>query len=94
MKTTHRITLTVGVLISAAIGVPLAGPTIAISHATAIQEDDPGWDCRTMGDRICGPTNSNLVAAGCYNDGAQLVAPWPCHVVVDPMTGEADVYTG
>ena len=20
-----------------------------------IQEDDPGWDCHTMGNRICGP---------------------------------------
>lgn len=90
-------TITVGVLITAAIGVPLVGPTIAISHATPsgqVQEDDPGWDCRTMGDRRCGPTNTNLVAAGCYNDAAQLVAPWPCHIVVDPMTGEADVYEG
>lgn len=21
-------------------------------------EDDPGWDCRTMGNRICGPTQA------------------------------------
>ena len=20
-----------------------------------LQEDDPGWDCHTMGNRICGP---------------------------------------
>lgn len=22
---------------------------------TVVQEDDPSWDCRTMGNRICGP---------------------------------------
>lgn len=24
------------------------------SAAPALQEDDPGWDCRTMGNRVCG----------------------------------------
>ena len=87
-------TLAAGVLISAAIGVPLAGPTIAISHATpVVQEDDPGWDCRLDGNRICGPTNTEAIAAGCSNDAAQLVAAWPCHVIVN-ADGSSDVYTG
>jgi len=21
----------------------------------AVQEDEPGWDCRSMGNRVCGP---------------------------------------
>lgn len=89
--------IAVGVLATVAIGVPLAGPTITIAHADPagqVQEDDPGWDCVSMGNRICGPTNVQGVTAGCYNDQAALVAAWPCHIVVDPSTGEADVYHG
>lgn len=56
-----------------------------------IQEDDPGWDCVSMGDRSCGPTNTQGVTAGCYDDGGVLVAPWPCHIVVNP-DGSSDVY--
>jgi hypothetical protein len=45
----------------------LAGGLIALLATTAacatnaptapktLQEDDPGWDCHTMGNRICGP---------------------------------------
>lgn len=69
-------TLAVGVLLTAAIGVPLAGPTIAIAHAQpAIQEDDPRWDCRTMGDLECGPTNAQGVPASRYQAGV-LVQAW------------------
>lgn len=32
------------------------------------QEDEPGWDCRTQGNRICGPDNSTGVPAGDYNE--------------------------
>lgn len=38
-------------------------------------EDDPGWNCATMGDHICGPGNSEDLPAGCY-DNATLVIPW------------------
>lgn len=27
------------------------GPRVPV----AVQEDEPGWDCRTMGNKICGP---------------------------------------
>ena len=86
-----KTTLAAGILIGAAIGVPI-GPAIITAHAApAIQEDDPGWDCVSMGNRVCGPTNSQGIEAGCYNDAAQLVAPWPCHVVVNP-DGSSDAY--
>ena len=32
-----------------------------------IDEDDPRWDCRVMGNRICGPTNVQGVPAGDYS---------------------------
>lgn len=88
-----RTTLLAAALITAAIGVPLAGPTIAIASAQPVlQEDDPGWNCATSGDRICGPNGDDLGhAAGCYNDAAALVAPWPCHVVIN-ADGSSDVY--
>ena len=70
-------TLAVGALLTAAIGVPLAGPTLAVAYATPagqIQEDDPRWDCRTMGDLQCGPTNAQGVPAGRYEAGVLVVA--------------------
>lgn len=30
-------------------------PTPVPMPTAPIQEDDPRWDCRTMGNRICGP---------------------------------------
>jgi hypothetical protein len=46
-----------------------------IAHAV---EDDPGWNCVTDGNRICGPGNANGVPPGCYDTAGVLVAPWPC----------------
>lgn len=66
----------------------LASPN---AHAAPVQEDDPGWNCVTMGNRICGPSNTNGVVAGCYSDTGTLVAEWPCRVEVNP-DGSSDVY--
>lgn len=30
-------------------------PRVTLIPPKVIQEDDPGWDCHTMGNRICGP---------------------------------------
>ncbi len=57
----------------------------------AITEDSPAWDCRVDGNRICGPTNTQQVAAGCFNDLGAMVAAWPCRVVVN-ADGSSDVY--
>lgn len=70
----------------------LAGHGTAFGDSAEIQEDDPQWDCRTMGDRRCGPTNVQGVTAGCYADTGELVAVWPCRVVVN-ADGSSDVYT-
>ena len=43
--------------------------------AGAVAEDSPGFDCRTNGNRTCGPDNADGVAPGCYVDG-QLAEPW------------------
>lgn len=88
-----KTTLAAGIIIGAAIGLPLGPTIISAQAAPVVQEDDPGWDCRLDGNRICGPTNTQAIAAGCYNDAAQLVAPWPCHVIVN-ADGSSDVYTG
>lgn len=58
-----------------------------------VEEDSPDWDCVGMGNRICGPGNARGVVPGCYDDGGVLVAPWPCHVIVDGA-GNGAVYTG
>jgi hypothetical protein len=96
-KTTVRLAAATGAFIGLAIGMPLGA---AISHADpaqpapVISEDDPGWNCTRDGNRICGPDNADGVDPGCYNEIGELVAAWPCHVVVDPKTGEGDVYEG
>lgn len=46
--------------------------------ADPISDDDPGWSCVDMGNRVCGPGNSNGVTAGCYDDGGVLFKAWPC----------------
>lgn len=52
------------------------------SHGV-IEEDDPRWDCRTMGNRVCGPDNAQDVPAGDYTNGPERV-----------VIGEYDVPTG
>lgn len=66
-------------------------PVIEDTPIVNVMEDDPNWDCVTMGNRVCGVNNTQGVVAGCYNDNEELVAPWPCFVVVDD-DGNADVY--
>ena len=66
---------------------PLPAPT-PIVH---IEEDDPGWDCNTMGNRLCGPQDER------DQDGQPpvnhpLIGPdgkshSPCWIVVPP-TGD------
>ena len=33
-----------------------------------IEEDESGWDCTTMGNRVCGEGNSQGVPAGDYGE--------------------------
>lgn len=70
----------------------IAGPPTS-AHAQPT-EDSPGWSCIETQTRVCGPASDDYGhTPGCYDDGGVLVALWPCYVVVDPTTGEADVYT-
>jgi hypothetical protein len=57
------------ILVAAAIAVssPQLAPVDDTTTIT-IQEDDPRWDCRTMGNRICGEGNSEGVAPGYYGE--------------------------
>jgi hypothetical protein len=45
--------------------------------AAAVAEDDPRFDCRTGGNRTCGPDNAQHVTPGCYWAGKLLVAWQP-----------------
>lgn len=51
------------------------------------KEDDPGFDCRTQGNRICGPGAG--FPAGCYRDGV-IVIPWTNYTdpKSDPLYGQ------
>lgn len=89
-----KTTLAAGILIGAALGIPIGPALIATAHADTITEDSPAWSCVDDGNRICGPGNPEGKPAACYDDGGVIVAAWPCHIVVDPATGDADVYTG
>lgn len=41
-------------------------------NAHAIVEDDAQWDCRTMGNHICGIDNSQHVQSGIYDNNGKL----------------------
>jgi len=36
-------------------------------------EDDPAFDCRTMGNHVCGPDNSQRVDPGVYSHNVRYV---------------------
>jgi hypothetical protein len=36
---------------------PTAPPRPAVTTVHTPEEDQPGWDCATMGNRTCGPTS-------------------------------------
>jgi hypothetical protein len=44
------------------------------AHPTKIWEDDPRWDCRTMGNRVCGPGNVQGAPVGIYDESGVLMA--------------------
>lgn len=81
--------------LAAALLIALCPATIDVPDLNGqLQEDDPGWSCADNGNRICGPLSDDWGhTPGCYDDAGALVATWPCYVVVDPVTGEGDVYT-
>ncbi|UXE04435.1 hypothetical protein SEA_FUNSIZED_64 [Mycobacterium phage Funsized] len=94
-----------GMAVGLALGIPAGGwlatesmpddVTVPAHTVAAPAEDDPGWSCVDSGNHICGPLSDDFGhTPGCYDDGGVFVAPWPCHVVVNPQTGEGDVYTG
>lgn len=73
---------------------PLAiAPHLTTVTVPTCEEDQPCWSCVDDGNRICGPGNPEGKPAACYDQGGVIVALWPCFVVVDPHTGESDVYT-
>ena len=57
------------------------GPDAATRNGYVPQEDEPGWSCASMGNRVCGPTNVEGAVPGCYDEGGVLVALWPCKEV-------------
>lgn len=56
------------VLAAAAI-IAMSSPQLAPVDTTTVtvQEDEHGWSCAEMGNRICGPNNSEGVPAGDYS---------------------------
>ncbi len=42
-----------------------------------VEEDESGWSCADMGNRVCGPDNPAGVPAGLYDQGGVLIDPWP-----------------
>lgn len=86
----------VGAEVVLAASFAVAGMIGLSGHAQAQpNEDEPGWSCVDTATRICGPLSDDYGhAPGCYNDARQWVTPWPCHVVVNPVTGDGDIWEG
>ena len=61
------------------LGVVFVGPDASTRYGNqGIEEDQVGWSCATMGNRVCGPANVEGAVAGCYDAGGVLVIEWPC----------------
>lgn len=88
--TARRITFATGMAVGLTVGT-LLGAGLAHAAPGSVSDDDPSFDCTRSDNMICGPGNPTGAAPGCYNDRAQLVAPWPCYVVVSP-NGTGAVY--
>ena len=52
---TMRAVLLALTLLAGATNCPAEPPAKPKPSPTKLQEDDPGWDCETMGDKKCGP---------------------------------------
>jgi hypothetical protein len=54
------------VVVTAGLSDPPIGSQTTIVPGTLapdrIEEDEPGWDCRTMGNRLCGPITDSEVS--------------------------------
>lgn len=48
--------------------------TPATVAAAPVHEEDPGFNCATMGNHVCGPDNREGIPAGCYDQGTLVVA--------------------
>lgn len=68
MSFVNRITVCLVLLVA------LSSVALAQRQAERITEDDPRWDCRTMGNKICGP-NAKKPAIYC---GALTKKGTPC----------------
>ena len=77
MRSTTLKALAIGAIgASVLIGIPAVACTPAAKADPTVTEDSPGWNCVTMGNHICGPTNDQGVAPGLYR-GGELVKRWP-----------------
>lgn len=63
-----------GLLIGAAFGLACASPPppppppVALPTVEVIHEDDPRWDCHTMGNRTCGLGHYHPDGTGPHDD--------------------------
>lgn len=64
-------------IVGALIALGLAFSTQA-AYAGTPQEDTAKWDCRTMGNHVCGPGNPQHVRPGLYSarNNGRLIITW------------------
>jgi DNA uptake protein ComE-like DNA-binding protein len=63
-----------GIAHLATVDEPTTPNTPAIVAAAPVHEGDPGFNCATMGNHVCGPGNREGIPAGCYDQGTLVVA--------------------
>lgn len=67
-----------GYVVGTTAPVSAAGSAGTAGTAVWVQEDEPGWDCRTMGNLVCGEgatVAGVVVPAGDYRHGDQVAGP-------------------
>lgn len=68
-------------------GVATTGPWVG-----QVEEDEPGWDCTTMGNRVCGP-QVELAPAWICERPTPVIADRPWHLECGPRSSSGAMCT-
>jgi hypothetical protein len=58
----------IDLLVATAIAMAHPYQLAPVDTTVALEEDSPQWDCRTMGNLVCGAGNAQGTAPGDYSD--------------------------
>ena len=70
-----RISVAAGISVVSLVGLHSI-VSLPVGSSVSIEEDEPGWNCSTMGNRICGPVVPDYVWEACEGTVNDSVCAW------------------